>query len=69
MGLIGLQSPEWLPMEVRDKLEAIIQELTRTRAQGNEGTLKATLRMMSDEECSKIAQRVLSLYIELSGGI
>jgi hypothetical protein len=70
MGLIGLQSPpEWLPMEVRDKLEAIIQELTRTPAQGNEGTLKATLQMMSDEECSKIAQRILSLFIELSGGV
>jgi hypothetical protein len=47
----------------------VIQELTRTPAQGTEGRFKATLRIMSDEEGAKIAQRILSLYIELRGGI
>jgi hypothetical protein len=68
--LTGLQATEeWLPIELRHKLEAIIQELTRTPAQGCEGRIKATLRMMSDEEGAKIAQRIFSLYIELRGGI
>ncbi|MBB5063936.1 hypothetical protein [Granulicella mallensis] len=70
MGLNGLQSnQEWLPVEVRHKLEAIIQELTRTPAQGSEGRIKATLRMMSNEEGSELAGRIFSLYIELRGGI
>jgi hypothetical protein len=56
-------------MELRHKLEAVIQELTRTPAQGTEGRFKATLRIMSDEEGAKIAQRILSLYIELRCGI
>jgi hypothetical protein len=51
------------------QLEAIFQELTRTPAQGSESGIKATLRMMTDEECSKLAQRIFSLYIELRGGI
>jgi hypothetical protein len=64
------QSPaEWFPPELRHKLEAILQELTRTPAQGTEGKLQATLRMMSDEEGAEIAQRIFSLYIELCGGI
>jgi hypothetical protein len=60
---------EWLPIELGPKLEAILHELSKTPAQGSEGSIKATLRMMSDEEGSKLAQRIFSLYIELRGGI
>ena len=47
----------------RHELEAIIQDFTK------EGTIEATLGMMSDDEAVKLANRILSLYIELRGGI
>jgi hypothetical protein len=56
----GLES---LPVRSRHELEAIIQGLTQ------EGTFDATLRMMSDDEAVKLANRIVSLYIELRGGI
>jgi hypothetical protein len=62
-------SNEALPVELHGKLEAIIHDLTKTQAQENEGTIRATLRTISDEEHSKLARRIFSLYIELGGGI
>jgi hypothetical protein len=38
-------------------------------AQGSEGNIEATLRVMNDDEGKKIAERILSLYIDLRGGI
>jgi hypothetical protein len=68
--LSGLRSFEdQLPMELHRELKAIVQDLTRTPAQGDEGSIKATMRMMSDEEGAKLAQRIFGLYIELRGGI
>jgi hypothetical protein len=68
--LSGLRSFEdQLPVELHRKLEALVQDLTRTPVQGDGGSIKATLRTMSDEEGAKIARRIFSLYIELRGGI
>ena len=54
---------ESLPVGSRQKLEEIIQRFTK------EGTIEASLRMMSDHEAVKLANQILSLYIELRGGI
>jgi hypothetical protein len=54
---------ESLPVGSRHKLEEIIQSFTK------EGTIEATLRMMSDDEAVKLANQILSLYVELRGGI
>ena len=70
MGLSGPRLFEnQLPVELHRKLEAIVEDLTRTPAQGDEGSIKATTRTMSDEEGAKLARRIFSLYIELRGGI
>ena len=54
---------ESLPVSSRHELEAIVQGLTKER------TIDATLRMMSDDEAVKLANRIVSLYIELRGGM
>jgi hypothetical protein len=70
MGLSGLRPFEnQLPVELHSQLKAIVQDLTRTPAQGDEGSIKATTRTMSEEEGAKLAKRIFSLYIELRGGI
>jgi hypothetical protein len=58
-------SPELSP-ELNGELSAMIQDITKTPSQGSEGKIKATLRRMSDEECAAIAQRIISLYRELT---
>jgi hypothetical protein len=63
---LGLES---LPVESRHELDAIRQDLTKVTTQGSEGTIEATLRVMNDDEGKKIAGRILSLYIDLRGGI
>jgi hypothetical protein len=50
--------PESLSAELNGKLDAIVQDLTRTPAQGDEGKIRAALRTMSDEEGSKLAERI-----------
>jgi hypothetical protein len=62
----GLES---LPVESRRELDAITQELTKVKAQGSEGSIQATLRVMNDDEAKKLAERILGLYVDLRGGI
>jgi hypothetical protein len=68
--LITLSRPSGeLSPELNGQLSAVIQDLTRTPSLDIEGRIKATLRMMSDEEGAEIAQRIVSLYRELHDGI
>jgi hypothetical protein len=68
-GLIGLPAANDLPTEDRAKLDAIIHDLTKEPAVGNEGTIVATTRKMSDEEATRIAKQIMELYTHLRGGI
>lgn len=68
IGLLGLTSfQDLLPAKLMPELKAIIQELTKIP--GLDGAIVATTQAMSDEEGVAIAGRILSLYIELRGGI
>lgn len=58
-----------MPKELHLELEAILLDLTKMAAKGDEGKISATLRFMSDEEGSKLAGRIFSLYVHLHGGI
>jgi hypothetical protein len=58
-----------LPSELHGEFESIYHDLTKTTAQGSEGRIQATLQLMSDEEGSKLASRIFSLYTKLRGGL
>ena len=67
--LIRLQAGEDLPEEHRATFEAILHELTKEQATGDEGNIRATLANTSSERGRALAGRILSLYTELHGGI
>ena len=58
-----------LPKKIQDEFDSIKQDLTRETAKGNEGKIQATTRIMSDQEAEGVAKRILSLFIQLKGGI
>ncbi len=51
-----------LPEDLQPEYDAIERELTKVSAQGNEGTLIATLRVMSDDEAKQLIERIVMLY-------
>jgi hypothetical protein len=68
--LIQLHRPdEELPKELREEFKAVCHELTKETATGNEGNITATTRKLSSEEGTRLARRILSLYVRLNGGI
>ena len=69
LGWNGLAAsfPNLLPVNLMPELRAIMDELTKVR--GPEGAIRATTHAMSDQEGTEIAERILSLYINLRGGI
>jgi len=69
LGLATLPSKNGLREKHRAALEAIMQDLTRESAAGNEGRIQATTRRMSDQEAVRIAGEILDLYTEIKGGI
>jgi hypothetical protein len=66
--LIRLE-PGDLPQKLRQEFDAVRHELTKENAEGDEGTIAATIRKLTPEEASKIAERILHIYTELHGGI
>ena len=69
IGWIGLAPsfPDLLPANLMPELKAITEQLTKV--QGHDGAIRATMQAMSNEEGAELAERVLSLYIGLRGGI
>jgi hypothetical protein len=59
--------PDLLPADLMSELKAVLDELTKVH--GEEGAIRETARAMSDEEGAELAKRVLSLYLNLRGGI
>jgi len=68
MQLVVLQ-PRGLLSEHLEEFRAIMHELTRCPAVGNEGTLAATTRTLTDDQGRAIAIRILELYTGVRGGI
>jgi hypothetical protein len=69
MYLSRLHRPEYLPEELREKFNALMDDLTQETATGSEDTMEATTRKLSADEGTALAQRILSLYTELEDGI
>jgi hypothetical protein len=66
--LIRLQ-PDDLPAKLRKEFEGMQHELTKEEASGDEGSIVATTRQLSPEQGSKLANRILNIYMELHGQI
>jgi hypothetical protein len=68
MILIRLDRPvEDLPESVREEFQAVLHELTKETATGNEGNIAATTRKLSSEDGSDLAHRIFSIYTKLHG--
>ncbi|MGP8174568.1 MAG: hypothetical protein ACLP7O_08480 [Terracidiphilus sp.] len=66
---VYLPSKSDLPKKYQEAFESIIQDLTKEPAVGSEGKIQATTYKMNDQEAEGVAKRILSLYIQLKGGI
>lgn len=65
LALIDLH-PEEFPSELRDAFLSIDRDLTKHAAENEgEGSIKATLRKMSNDEASDIARRMADVYLRL----
>jgi hypothetical protein len=67
--LIRLQAKDDFPEEYQAAFEFIVDSLTHEPAVGDEGKIQATTRKMTDIEARQVAERILSLYTQLKGGI
>jgi hypothetical protein len=68
LSLNTLQS-ENLPETLQTEFADVWRELTKERAQGDEGTIAATTAQLSDEQARELAGRIVSIYTQLLGGI
>jgi hypothetical protein len=67
--LIYLRSDE-LPECVRSEFEAILHALTKYPAEREgEGSIGASTRKLTPKNRAKIADRILSIYIDMYGGL
>lgn len=62
--LVFLQKTE-IPKELSAEFEDLMNNLTKTSAKGDEGSIKATVMMYSDIEAEIIAKKILSMYNEV----
>lgn len=53
---------EGLPADLAARAREVCRRVTCVPAKGDEGTIAATCRVMSDEEAVQIAQEVVDLY-------
>jgi hypothetical protein len=67
LSLIGVYLPPEgdLPKKYREEFDSIKRDLTK----GGEGTIHATIPIMNDQEAKQVVRRILSLYIQIKGGI
>lgn len=64
--LIRLHDPNDFPLEMRKDFEAIQKELTAVPPSGNEGSAKASTNDMTDDKASEIAEKIVSMYDEIT---
>ncbi len=48
--------------DLQRQVDMLIQELTKTPARGDEGTIAATTRMLTDQDGAKIAEEIFELF-------
>lgn len=61
-GLTRINPEEDLPVNLRTDFQQLLDQVTRVAAVGDEGTISATTRIMSDDEAAEIAKKILNLF-------
>lgn len=51
-----------IPEEIRSDFEVLKRELTREKAQGDEGTIAATMRIMDPHEAARHAEKIVEMF-------
>jgi len=64
--ILNLAKGDDLPPDLLPSYEAINERMTRTPPQGDEGSIVASTRQMSDEEAVKVAERIVDLFNEVA---
>jgi hypothetical protein len=54
-----------IPAEIQSQLQEIYEVLTREKAKGSEGNVRATLNVMSEGKAQDLAQKIFDLYYEV----
>jgi hypothetical protein len=67
--LIRLKSSE-IPDEERAEFDAVMHALTKYPAETEgEGSIRASVRKLTNDEGAELARKILSIYIRIRGGI
>lgn len=61
--LSGLKKDE-LPTKLWQKFSSLYDEVTATHAIGDEGSIEASIRKMSDERATEIAGEVFGIFLD-----
>ena len=61
-GFSRINPNEDLPEKLRADFQQLQNQVTRVPATGDEGTLRATMRVVTDEEATEIAEKILHLF-------
>ncbi len=57
--------PDGVPLELRNDVQWVHEQLTRFQPVGNEGELRATMRRIKKSTGVKIAKRIVNIYVSL----
>jgi hypothetical protein len=60
--LVHIRPDENLPPSIRDEFKAFIKEMTATEAEGDEGTVQATVNSMEDFDIHRAVERIIGFY-------
>lgn len=61
-----LQDENFPEGELRESFKEIKFQLTMRPAKGNEGTVRASTRLMKDKEAGELIEKIVSLYDEVA---
>ncbi len=61
IGISGLHADE-IPPALKGKVKSLKSTMTAVAAKGDEGTIRATARTLSDEQAKNVALEIVSLY-------
>ena len=64
-GVSDAQQGDYLPAELLERMNSLVERMTAKEALGNEGTLQATLTTMSEEELVECANEMLDINWEI----
>ena len=54
--------PDELPDEIRMDFKIMVQQLTGAEPLGNEGSVKASVNQMSEDDAVSVAQKIVHMY-------